>query len=104
VRRDGPSAPSALHREGIVHGNVKPSNIMLTRTGNAKLIDIGAAFAREDAPLHAGLRRAQRPEGSVGPERSSGRWEGVLRCIPCGDSPRTSTHRSCSRPWPQWER
>jgi serine/threonine-protein kinase len=49
VFRDGPCTPSARHREGIVHGDVKPSNIMLTRTGNAELIDIGAAFAREDA-------------------------------------------------------
>jgi serine/threonine-protein kinase len=32
VLRDGLSAPSALHREGIVHGAVKPSNIRLTRT------------------------------------------------------------------------
>ena len=33
----------ALHREGIVHGDIKPSNIMLKRTGNAKIIDIGSA-------------------------------------------------------------
>ena len=50
VLRDGPSAPSALHREGIVDGAVRPSNFMLERTRNAKLIDIGTAFAREDAP------------------------------------------------------
>ena len=31
VRRDGPSAPSARHREGTVHGDVEPSNIMLKR-------------------------------------------------------------------------
>ncbi len=35
---------AALHREGIVHGDLKPSNIMLKRTGNAKVIDIGSAI------------------------------------------------------------
>jgi serine/threonine-protein kinase len=37
-------AAGALHREGIVHGDLKPSNIMLKRTGNAKIIDIGSAM------------------------------------------------------------
>jgi len=50
VLRDCLAALSALHREGIVHGDVKPSNIMLKRTGNAKLIDIGAAFETIDPP------------------------------------------------------
>jgi serine/threonine-protein kinase len=44
VLRDCLAALSALHREGIVHGDIKPSNIMLKRTGNAKLVDIGSAF------------------------------------------------------------
>ena len=52
VLRDCLAALSALHREGIVHGDVKPSNIMLKRTGNAKLVDIGAAFELDDAPAH----------------------------------------------------
>jgi serine/threonine-protein kinase len=45
VLRDCLTALSALHREGIVHGDIKPANVMLKRTGNAKLVDIGSAYA-----------------------------------------------------------
>lgn len=41
---------SALHRDGIVHNDLKPSNIMLKRSGNVKLIDIGSALSLEDVP------------------------------------------------------
>jgi len=50
VVRDCLVALAALHREGIVHGDIKPSNIMLKRTGNAKIVDIGSAFLRDDPP------------------------------------------------------
>jgi eukaryotic-like serine/threonine-protein kinase len=43
-------ALAALHREEIVHGDVKPSNIMLKRTGTAKLIDIGSAVELDNPP------------------------------------------------------
>ncbi len=43
---------AALHREGIVHGDLKPSNIMLKRTGNAKIVDIGSAFVIANMPPH----------------------------------------------------
>jgi serine/threonine-protein kinase len=51
IVRECLAALAALHREGIVHGDVKPSNIMLKRTGNAKIVDIGSAFDLEDPPL-----------------------------------------------------
>ena len=50
IVRDCLSALAALHREGIIHGDVKPSNIMLRRTGMTKLIDIGSAYEIDDPP------------------------------------------------------
>jgi serine/threonine-protein kinase len=50
VVRDCLNALAALHRHGIVHGDIKPSNIMLKRTGIAKIIDIGSAFELRDPP------------------------------------------------------
>lgn len=32
---------SALNREGLVHGDIKPGNIVIDRDGNAKLVDFG---------------------------------------------------------------
>jgi len=35
---------AALHRGGVIHGDLKPSNVMVKRTGQVKIIDIGSAF------------------------------------------------------------
>jgi serine/threonine-protein kinase len=50
IVRECLAALAALHREGIVHGDIKSSNIMVKRTGNAKIIDIGSALALDDIP------------------------------------------------------
>jgi serine/threonine protein kinase len=50
IVRDCLNALAALHRHGIVHGDIKPSNIMLKRTGIAKIVDIGSAFELRDPP------------------------------------------------------
>ena len=33
-----------------MHGDIKPSNVMLKRTGNAKIVDIGSAFEIDSPP------------------------------------------------------
>jgi len=50
IVRDCLAALAALHREEIVHGDIKPSNIMLKRTGIAKIVDIGSAFEMASPP------------------------------------------------------
>jgi len=52
IVRDCLNALAALHRNGIVHGDIKPSNIMLKRTGIAKIVDIGSAFELRDPPRY----------------------------------------------------
>lgn len=50
IVRDCLAGLAALHRENIVHGDIKTSNIMIKRTGHAKLIDIGSAFEMGNQP------------------------------------------------------
>ena len=50
IVRECLEALAAMHRQNIVHSDIKPGNIMLKRTGHSKIIDIGSAFALSDPP------------------------------------------------------
>ena len=52
IIRECLSALEALHRHGIVHGDIKPGNIMIKRSGASKIIDIGSAFSIDSPPPH----------------------------------------------------
>jgi serine/threonine protein kinase len=40
------SALVTMHRRGVYHGDLKPGNIMLTKDGKVKLIDLGTAWIK----------------------------------------------------------
>ncbi len=51
----------ALHREKIVHSDVKPSNIMIKRTGSAKIIDLGSSYLLDNLPQRRSCTPAYAP-------------------------------------------
>lgn len=64
-------------REGVIHGDIKPSNILLDSAGNARLIDFGIAqTSRCQALLAWGTQGFSSPESCFPPNDEAGPGKG----------------------------
>ena len=56
-----------LHRQGIVHRDVKPANILVTPDGNPVLLDLGSAAAEGSAHVSEGYSAPEQSEPGTPP-------------------------------------
>ncbi|MCC5823226.1 MAG: serine/threonine protein kinase [Phycisphaerales bacterium] len=69
-------AVGAAHREGVLHLDLKPSNIVIRGDGAVKLLDFGIAKILDETPGDHTLSFVTHPYGSIGsmaPEQADGR-------------------------------
>ena len=93
------SALAHMHRRGVFHGDLKPGNIMLNKSGQVKLIDFGTAWVRGQDK-----NRIQGTPQYIAPSRPTRRWStrrptsttSAPRCIGC--SPGGSRSRGSPSP------
>ncbi len=72
IARQAAQGLAAAHRAGIIHRDVKPSNLIVDGRGNVKLVDFGIARAASGAQLTQAAALMGTP-GYMAPEQAQGK-------------------------------
>ena len=60
----------AAHDSGVVHGGLKPNNVLITESGDVKVKDFG--IARDDLSVEAGTANTRYSDPYLAPEQAAG--------------------------------
>jgi serine/threonine protein kinase len=91
-------AVTAAHRQGILHRDLKPDNVMLTPDGRLKVLDFGLAKLREGAD--DGDRTTKETQSVTQDGRIVGTVAYMPRACPSTTAPTSSPSASSSTRWP----